>query len=113
MICALLLGRGGSQGLPGKNTHLVLGRPLMEYPLIAAKQSHYVDRTYVSTDSAEIAAIGRKYNVELIERPPELATSEALGEDAFYHGYTVIRDRLAKEDTELEFLVLLLQTRPL
>ena len=36
MICALLLGRAGSTGLPGKNTMPVLGRPMMAYPLLAA-----------------------------------------------------------------------------
>lgn len=38
MIPALILGRKGSQGFPGKNTMLVLGKPLMAYPLIAAQE---------------------------------------------------------------------------
>ena len=39
MIIAILIGRKGSRGFPGKNTYKVLGRPLCEYPLMAAKKS--------------------------------------------------------------------------
>lgn len=107
-IAALLLGRKGSTGFPGKNLYPVLGRPLVAYPLLAARQSKYVDRTYVSTDSEEIMAVGRRYGAHIIVRPPELCTPQALGEDAFAHGYRVIRDLLAKEGHELELLVLLM-----
>ena len=36
---AIMIGRSGSKGLPGKNVRKVLGRPLAEYPIIAAKKS--------------------------------------------------------------------------
>jgi hypothetical protein len=106
-IAALLLGRGGSTGFPGKNLHKILGRPLMAYPLLAARDSKHVDRIYVSTDSEEIMAVGRQYGAEIIVRPSELCTSEALGEDAFAHGYRVIRDFLAGTGETLELMVLL------
>ena len=112
MIAALLLGRGGSTGLPGKNTRPVLGRPLMAYPLLAANASRHVGRVYVSTDSEEIAAIGRAHGAEIIARPPELATPEALGEDAYRHGFEVIRDQLRSEGDDLEMLALLFANAP-
>lgn len=104
MICALLLGREGSGGFPGKNVYPVLGRPLMAYPLMAAKNSTSVDQVYVSTDSHKIMEIAREYGAFVIERPPELCTSTALGEDAFVHGYQVISDSLGQKP---EFIVLL------
>ena len=52
MICALLIGREGSLGFPGKNLLNVLGRPLCSYPMIAATESKSVQRLYVSTDSS-------------------------------------------------------------
>ncbi|MDE2238118.1 MAG: hypothetical protein KGK30_09530, partial [Elusimicrobia bacterium] len=105
-ICALMLGRDGSRGLPGKNTVLVLGRPLMAYPILAAKGSQ-VERVYVSTDSPGIKAVAAAYGARVIDRPAELCTPQALGEDAFAHGYRVIRDELAREGRGLELLVLL------
>ncbi|HOL93656.1 MAG TPA: cytidylyltransferase [bacterium] len=107
MIPALMIGREGSTGFPGKNLYPVLGRLLCAYPLLAAKQSQGVDRVYVSTDSPRIKEIAREHGAEIIDRPPELCTAAALGEDAFAHGYRVIRDRLAEVGHTLEMIVLL------
>lgn len=107
MICALMLGRDGSRGFPGKNTTLILGRPLMAYPLLAAKGAPSVSRAYVSTDSPGIKAVAEEYGARVIARPAELCTPQALGEDAFAHGYRVIRDELKAEGETLELLILL------
>lgn len=107
MIAALLLGRKGSTGFPGKNLYEVLGRPLCAYPLLAAAQARLVDRVYVSTDDERIMTIAREHGAEVIIRPPELATSQALGEDAFVHGYRVIRGAAAETGEEIELMVLL------
>ncbi|WP_319508443.1 cytidylyltransferase domain-containing protein [uncultured Methanolobus sp.] len=104
MIAALLIGREGSTGFPGKNTHKVLGRAMMEYPLMAARDAKSVDEIYVSTDSIRIKEIGSSYGAKIIDRPAELCTSTALGEDAYVHGYKVIRD---SADEKIEFMVLL------
>ncbi len=107
MICALLLGREGSSGFPGKNVYPVLGRPLVAYPLMAAHAAKTVDRVYVSTDAPRLKAIGAEYGAHIIDRPPQLATRTALGEDAYVHGYQVIRDELAEEGQTVELMVLL------
>lgn len=99
MIAALLLGREGSLGFPGKNTYPVLGRPLMVYPLLAAQNAKNIDKVYISTDSKRIKEIGRQYGAEIIDRPAELCTPQALGEHAFVHGFDVIRE-LNNEDVE-------------
>lgn len=104
MIVALLLGREGSVGFPNKNFYPVLGRPLMAYPLMAARGSALVDEVYVSTDSERIREIGRSYGARIIGRPAHLCTKDALGEDAYVHGYGVIREQLKQE---IDFLVLL------
>lgn len=104
MIPALLIGRGGSTGLPGKNTMKLVGRPLMEYPVLAAKNARCVDKVYLSTDSKEIADTGRRLGTEIIDRPARLATKEAKSEDAFVHGFESIRERYGKP---IEAIVLL------
>jgi len=103
MIVALVLGRGGSVGFPGKNTYKVVGRPMMEYPILAAQNSKYIDEIYVSTDSEEIAEIGKRNGASIIERPEYLCTKEALHQDAMVHAYKYVRD-LGKD---IEFVVLL------
>lgn len=104
MIVALLIGREGSVGFPGKNVAPLMGRPLMAYPLLAALNSKYVDEIFVSTDSAKVKEIGKKYGSTIIDRPAHLCTKEALGEDVFVHGYKHIRDVLKKD---IEIILLL------
>ena len=106
-MCALMIGRKGSVGFPGKNIFPVLGRPLATYPLLAAKSSSHVKRIFVSTDCPDIMEIAKEYDAELIERPPKLASKEALGEDAFVHGYYEIKRILKKQGLDVEFFVLL------
>jgi len=104
MIAALLLGREGSVGFPGKNFYPILGRPMMEYSLLAALHAQTIDEVYVSTDSVCIKEIAFKRGAKVIDRPAYLCTKEALGEDAFVHGYRYIKEQLKKE---IEFIVLL------
>lgn len=112
MICALMLGREGSTGFPGKNTHPVFGHPLVVYPLKAALAAKSVSRVYLSTDSPRLKEIAHHLGVHVIDRPPHLATKEALGEDAYAHGYEVIRDELAKSGQQVELMVLLMANAP-
>jgi len=111
LIPALLIGREGSVGFPGKNVYPLLGRALMEYPLLAANGSRHIDALYVSTDSAEIREISRGYGARIIDRPPELCTASALGEDVFVHGYRWIQEGLPPADS-VEMLVLLMCNAP-
>ena len=108
MIIALMIGRAGSKGFPGKNTKLVLGRPLCEYPLIAAKKSKFVDKIFVSTDCPKISKISTKYECILLNRPKELLTNEALGEDVYKYAYLQIKEILKKENKKIDLIVLLM-----
>jgi hypothetical protein len=110
MIAALLLGRKGSVGFPGKNTFPVLGRPLAFYPMNAALTAPSVDRTYLSTDDPDLMRIAEENGVEVIVRPDHLCTKEALGEHAYVHGYEEIARRNPGE--EIELMVLLFCNAP-
>ena len=59
-----MIGRAGSTGYPGKNVKKVLGRPLCEYPLLAAKKSKFVKKIFVSTDCPKI----KKYLKNLMQK---------------------------------------------
>lgn len=112
MIIAILIGRAGSSGLPGKNTIPVLGRPLAEYPLIVAQQTKSIDRLYLSTDSPELMEMARDYDAHVIERPAYLCTNEALGEDAYVHAHGVIKEELANDGLSPDIYVLLMANSP-
>lgn len=105
MIIALMMGRGASLGFPGKNVYPVLGKPLMIYPLTAALDSKYIDEIYVTTDNERIKKIAFEYGAKIIERPEELCTSQALGEDVFIHGYQWVK---AHVTGPIELVVLLM-----
>ena len=104
MIATLILGRGGSTGLPGKNIMPILNRPLMSYPLMAAKNSKYCDRIFLSTDDHDIRRVGESFGVINIDRPDYLATKDALAVDAYIHGYEEIKKVLG-EDPEILILL--------
>jgi hypothetical protein len=112
MNIAILIGRAGSSGLPGKNIMSILGRPLVEYPLMVAKKTKGIDRIYLSTDSPELMEVARRYDAHIIERPEHLCTNEALGEDAYVHAHGVIKDELALDGLEPNVYVLLMANSP-
>lgn len=112
MIVAILIGREGSTGFPGKNVYPLLGRPLAAYPLMAAQAAPRIDRIYVSTDSPAIKAIARDFGAVVIDRPDYLCTKTALGEDAYVHAYGLIKAECAERGEELELLVLLMANAP-
>lgn len=108
MDVAILMGREGSSGFPGKNLYPVLGRPLVEYPIIAAKNSKFVNELYITTDSPAIKEIGSKHHAKIIHRPPELCTNEALGDHVFLHAYKCIKEELEKRSEIIDSIVLLM-----
>ena len=109
MIVAIMIGRKGSRGFPGKNTFKVLGRPLCEYPLIAAKKSKFIDKIYVATDSDKIKKVSQKYNVEFVDRPRKLNTNKALGDHVFEYTYEQVKK---KNNKKIELVVLLFANAP-
>lgn len=112
MIVAILIGREGSTGFPGKNIYPLLGKPMVAYPLLAATDAASVERTYVSTDSNAIKKIALEYGAEIIDRPDYLCTKEALGEHAYQHAHEVITEALAAERKTPELYVLLMANAP-
>jgi CMP-N-acetylneuraminic acid synthetase len=69
MICAILIGRKGSKGFPGKNLKKINGKRMCEYPLLAAKRTKSIEKIFVSTDCPIIKKISKKYNATILERP--------------------------------------------
>ena len=98
MITSLLIGRGKNKGLPGKNLLSILGRPLMSYPILAAKHSRYIERIFLSTECEEIKECGRLLGVEVIDRDPCLSEDSALVEDVVVDGFRHMERRVGQID---------------
>jgi CMP-N-acetylneuraminic acid synthetase len=109
MICSLILGRKGSVGFPGKNLYDIKGHPLSWYPMQAALNTPEIDRNFISTDDPKLMELGREIGFEVIVRPDYLATSEALGDDAYKHGYEVITEIIGEKP---ELIVLMFCNAP-
>ena len=91
-IYAIIIGREGSKGYPGKNTVKINGMPLMAYPIMAAHGSKYVDEIYFSTESRKLKYIAEDHGAIVIDRPKELATDAALSDDVWAHAWNWILD---------------------
>jgi N-acylneuraminate cytidylyltransferase len=96
-IMGLLFGRGGSTSIKNKNITPICGKPFMEWPILAAKESKLIDRFYISTDSEDIAKIATGHGLKRLHRPAELATSKALFEDALVHAYHQAKEDMGEE----------------
>lgn len=108
-LIAIVPARGGSKSIPGKNVHLLGGKPLLAWSIEVAQQVSEIDRIIVSTDDAQVASIGRAFGAEVYARPPHLATDEALVIDALKD----LLRRLRAEGETAEWVILLEPTCPL
>lgn len=63
--------RGGSKGLPGKNTRLLAGKPLYRHAVDLALAAG-ADRVLISTDMADILQAPQPQRVQLLQRPAAL-----------------------------------------
>ena len=109
-VLGIVPARGGSKGVPGKNVRLLAGRPLIEYTARAARESGVLDRTILSTDSEEIADVGRRCGLEApFIRPSELAADDAPMLAVLQHAM----ETLAADGWRADLIVLLQPTSPL
>jgi CMP-N-acetylneuraminic acid synthetase len=74
---AIIPARSGSKRLPGKNTRLFFGHPMLAYSVSAALNSGLFGEVILSSDDPAIGRIAGEYGASFVLRPPELATDSA------------------------------------
>lgn len=77
MNIALIPARAGSARVPGKNTRLLAGHPLLAYRIAAAKQSGCFRRIVVSTEDPLTAEIAQRYGASVLDRPAAFASAQS------------------------------------
>ncbi|MCB1168022.1 MAG: acylneuraminate cytidylyltransferase family protein, partial [Leptospiraceae bacterium] len=73
-VIGIIPARGGSKGLPGKNTRLLNGRPMIHYTMEAAANSG-LHQILVTSDSHEILSCAKE---ELLRYDPRMASKFLL-----------------------------------
>jgi len=106
----LMLARGGSKGLPGKNLRQLHGRPLIDYTIDAVHKSKAFDRFILSTDSEEIADRARHLGVDTpFMRPAGLSGDDSSALDAIVHALKWVE----AHDKKYDYVQYIFPTAPL
>ena len=107
---AMVPARAGSKGVPGKNIKLLCGKPLIGYTADVIRAAGIFDRALLSTDSEEVAAVGRGLGLEVpFMRPESLARDDTPMLAVIEHAI----EWLDRSGTPPSIVVLLQPTQPL
>lgn len=93
-VMALIQARGGSKGVPRKNIRKLGGFPLIAYSIAACKLAASIEKTIVSTDDEEIAAIAKTFGADVpFMRPAEFARDDSTDKQVFEHALGWFEER--------------------
>lgn len=110
-VLGIIGARSGSKSVPHKNIRPLLGKPLFAWMAEAAKQSRYVTRLIMSTDSEEYARIARGHGVETpFMRPAELSGDKVPDWDYLHHSAVWLAEQ---EGWKADIILRLPATSPL
>ena len=94
MKIAIIPARSGSKRIKGKNIKKFCGKPIIYFPIIAAKKTHLFDRIIVSTDSKKIASLAKSLKVEApFLRPTKLSGDNISTADVVRHTIKWLKKR--------------------
>ena len=103
---AFIPARKGSKRLPGKNTKIFHGKPLVQWSIDQAKDSKLFDKIVVSSDDNAVLEIASKSKVIPVQRQAELASDTA-------DIYDVVYDYFIRPENVCDYVCLLNPTHPL
>lgn len=110
-ILALILARGGSKRLPGKNIRPLAGKPLIAWSIEAARACAAIADVVVSTDDEAIASVARTHGARVpFLRPTALAGDTSTSANAALHALQWLADN---EGARFDAVILLEPTSPL
>lgn len=92
-IYSFIPARGGSKGIPNKNICPILGEPLLLYSLKHSINTKAITKTFVSTDSKEIADLSLNNGASVIDRPKEISGDFSTTEQALKHFLNIIDEK--------------------
>ena len=107
-VFTIVIAREGSKGIPNKNVRQLLGKPLVEWSILAALKSKYTDYVFVSSDCLKVknsyynilksfyttSSKEIKDNLYWIQRPREYATDKTTNEETLLHAMEHIQKEM-------------------
>ncbi len=92
MNIAILTARGGSKRIPGKNSKLFFGKPIIAHAIEAALASRLFAHVVVSTDDQAIARLAQQFGAAVpFLRPSELSGDEVGTDPVLVHAVEACR----------------------
>ena len=93
-ILMIIPARGGSKGIPKKNSKKIGKYTMIEYPIISAIKSKIINQVYVTTDCESVISLCKKYKeVTVIKRPGYLCEDSSSSESAIIHALDKFKNK--------------------
>jgi len=109
-VLGIIPARGGSKGVPKKNSKLLAGKPLISYTIEAALNSKLLTDSIVSSDDEAILAMVKNWHSIIpLKRPSALATDESPTILTVIHALEFLKE----QGKEYDAVCLLQPTNPL
>ncbi|KNY28615.1 cytidylyltransferase domain-containing protein [Pseudobacteroides cellulosolvens] len=110
-IHCIIPARKGSKRLVGKNTRLLLGKPLISWTIEEAIRSSGIASITISTDDESVMEIAKNYgkSIEILKRPEILAADDTTTVDVVLHFVSWLNDK----GENVKHIMLLQPTSPL
>ena len=109
-VIAIIPARAGSKRIKNKNIKLFNNRPIIYYPIRAAKKSKIFNKIIVTTDSIKIKKVALKNGAdEVIMRLKNLSNGKSLIIDAVKHAI----DTLEKNKSKIDYVCCIFPTSAL
>tara|TARA_B100000674_G_scaffold489410_1_gene503350 strand:- start:581 stop:1255 length:675 start_codon:yes stop_codon:yes gene_type:complete len=105
---AIIPARSGSKRVKNKNIKIFNGKPMIAWPILAAKKSNLFEHIIVSTDSKKISKISKRYGAIVPFLRNKKLSSDRIGINE------VINDVIKKSDLEkkIKFICCIMATSP-
>jgi CMP-N,N'-diacetyllegionaminic acid synthase len=88
----IILARGGSKSIPGKNTIDFLGKPLIAWTIEQCMNAVNVSDIWVSSNDSFILSIAKKYGAKTIKRPDDISGDLATSESGWLHAVNYLNE---------------------
>jgi len=108
-LYAFIFARGGSKGVPNKNIRKLGNKTLLEHSIYLAKSIKSIKKIFVSTDSSKIKNLALNCDINVINRPKNLASDTSPEWLSWQHAI----DYLEKKNDKFDVFLSLPTTSPL